>query len=216
LNALELTGRARTHLVEVPEQGCHVHLHTATPYRQLRRAATNAGFDLVAVSAFRDFDRQLAIWNAKYDQPAAEGVAGDTPDQRIDAILQWSALPGASRHHWGTDMDLIDRGAIAPGYRVRLVTEEYALGGPFAAAAEWLETHAVRFGFFRPYRGIRSGVQAEPWHFSFAPAAEQARKYLNLPLLHEAIGQADMSGKDAVLARLEEITSRYVNAIDLP
>jgi LAS superfamily LD-carboxypeptidase LdcB len=211
----ELTGRSRTHLVEVQNLGCQVHAHVVTPFLQLRRAASKAGFDLVAASAFRDFDRQLAIWNAKFDAPDAGGAVA-TPDERIDAILQWSALPGASRHHWGTDMDLIDRAALAPGYRVRLVPEEYAPGGPFAAAALWLEANASRFGFFRPYRGLRSGVQPEPWHFSFAPVAEQARRHLTAALLRAALTEAALCGKDAVLARLEEILSRYVNAIDLP
>ena len=216
MNHLELTGRARTHLVEVPDQSCQVHRHVATPFEQLRRAATKEGFDLAAASAFRDFERQLSIWNAKYDKPAADGMAALAPNERIDAILQWSALPGASRHHWGTDMDLIDRAALTPGYRVRLVAEEYAPGGPFAAAAEWLEANAARFGFFRPYRGISSGVQAEPWHFSFAPAAEPARKSLTVALLRGVIGEASLSGKEAVLARLEEIVGCYVNSIDLP
>jgi LAS superfamily LD-carboxypeptidase LdcB len=215
LNPLELTGRARTHLIEAPGQGCHVHVHAATPFLQLRRAATEAGFDLAAVSAFRDFGRQLAIWNAKYDRAGADGAI-PAPDERIDAILRWSALPGASRHHWGTDVDLIDRAALPAGYRVRLVTEEYAPGGPFAAAAAWLEANASRFGFFRPYRGILSGVQAEPWHFSFAPVAEEARRHLSVALLREALGEAGLSGKQAVLARLDEIVARYVNAIDLP
>jgi LAS superfamily LD-carboxypeptidase LdcB len=190
-------------------------VHVATPFMQLRGAAAKAGFDLAAVSAFRDFERQLAIWNAKFDRPAGDGAALNS-DERIDAILQWSALPGASRHHWGTDMDLIDRAAMPPDYRVRLVSEEYARGGVFAAAAEWLEANASRFGFFRPYRGIRSGVQAEPWHFSFAPVAEAARRHFSVPLLSAALGEAGLSGKQAVLARLEEIVARYVNSIDLP
>ena len=182
---------------------------------QLRAAASRAGFDLAAVSAFRDFGRQLNIWNAKYDMPAADGAALG-PDQRIDQILQWSALPGASRHHWGTDLDLIDRAQLTPGYRVQLVSEEYSTGGPFGAAALWLEANAARFGFFRPYRGIRSGVQAEPWHFSFAPVAEGARRNFSVPLLKAALGEAGLSGKQAVLARLEQIVARYVNSIDLP
>jgi LAS superfamily LD-carboxypeptidase LdcB len=215
LNPFELTGRARTHLLEVPGEGCHVHRQVATPFSQLRRAAAKDGFDLAAASAFRDFDRQLSLWNAKYDKPAAEAIAL-APNERIDAILQWSALPGASRHHWGTDLDLIDRAAMSPGYRVRLVSEEYAPGGPFAKAAQWLEANAARFGFFRPYRGISSGVQAEPWHFSFAPTAEQARKNLGVAVLREVIGGVNLSGKEAVLTRLEEIVSRYVNSIDLP
>jgi LAS superfamily LD-carboxypeptidase LdcB len=215
LTPRELTGRSRTHLVEVPGQGCHVHAHVVTPFMQLRHAASKAGFDLAAASAFRDFERQLAIWNAKFDAPSAGG-APSTPDERISAILQWSALPGASRHHWGTDLDLIDRAALTPGLSVRLVPEEYAPGGPFAAAALWLEANAPRFGFFRPYRGVRSGVQPEPWHYSFAPVAEQARRHLRAELLRTVLAEVALSGKERVLARLEEILSRYVNAIDLP
>jgi LAS superfamily LD-carboxypeptidase LdcB len=211
----ELTGRSRTHLVEVPGQGCHVHAHVVTPFMQLRRAASKAGFDLAAASAFRDFERQLAIWNAKFDAPSAGG-APSTPDERINAILQWSALPGASRHHWGTDLDLIDRAALTPAFSVRLVPEEYASGGPFAAAAQWLEANAAHYGFFRPYRGLRSGVQPEPWHFSFAPVAEQARRHVSAALLRTVLAEVALSGKERVLARLEEILSRYVNSIDLP
>jgi LAS superfamily LD-carboxypeptidase LdcB len=211
----ELTGRSRTHLAEMPGEGCHVHAHVVTPFMQLRRAAAKAGFDLAAASAFRDFERQLAIWNAKFDAPAA-GSEPSGPDERINAILQWSALPGASRHHWGTDLDLIDRAALNPGYRVRLVAEEYAPGGPFAAAALWLEANAAHYGFFRPYRGVRSGVQPEPWHFSFAPVAEQARRHMSAALLRATLAEVALCGKEAVLLRLEEILSRYVNAIDLP
>ena len=81
---------------------------------------------------------------------------------RIDTILLWSALPGASRHHWGTDVDLVDARTIAPEYRVQLTPQEFAPGGPFARLAEWLEAHAARFGFFRPYRGVMSGVRPNP------------------------------------------------------
>ena len=57
-------------------------------------------------------------------------------------------------------------------YADKLTREEFAPGGPFAPLAAWLDIHAPRFGFFRPYQGVRSGVQPEPWHFSFAPIAE--------------------------------------------
>ena len=99
--------------------------------------------------------------------------------------LLWSALPGASRHHWGTDVDVIDARATAPGYRVQLTPEEYAPGGPFAPLGEWLEANAARFGFFRPFRGVLSGVQPEPWHFSFAPVAENARRALSPAVLQQ-------------------------------
>ena len=222
MNAAELTGRARTHLVEVPEFGCALHADVRAPFDALRRAALADGFDLAPASAFRDFERQLRIWNEKYrgERPLydAAGALVDpaalSPGARIDAILLWSALPGASRHHWGTDLDLVDRRAMAAGHVPRLIPDEYADGGPFADLRAWLERHADRYGFFRPYRGRLSGVQAEPWHFSFAPVAEEARRRLGPGVLRDAIEAAPLEGRDTVLARLEELHARFVASID--
>ena len=36
-------------------------------------------------------------------------------------ILEWSALPGASRHHWGSEFDVFDLAALPEGYRVQLL-----------------------------------------------------------------------------------------------
>ncbi len=224
MNAGELTGRERTHLAALPEFRRSLHAQVVLPFLNLRREARAAGIDLYPWSAFRDFERQLGIWNAKYagERPldGADGKPLDAarlaPAERIAAILRWSALPGASRHHWGTDLDLVDRAAIPAGYEVRLVPEEFAPGGPFAHLGVWLDEHAARFGFFRPFRGIRSGVQAEPWHFSFAPLAEPARRALSPALLRETIAAAAVSGKEHVLAQLEELHARYIAAIDWP
>jgi LAS superfamily LD-carboxypeptidase LdcB len=221
---LELTGRARSHIVEVSDPPCALHAQAVAPFLSLRRAARSEGFDLVPVSSFRDFGRQLAIWNAKFGgaKPlyATDGspleAARLAPEERIAAILRWSALPGASRHHWGTDLDLIDGEATSSGYRVQLTAAEYAAEGPFGRLAHWLENNAPRFGFFRPFRGVLSGVQAEPWHFSFAPLAEPARRALTCAMLHGALEDAPLLGKECVLARLEELHSRYVAGIDWP
>jgi LAS superfamily LD-carboxypeptidase LdcB len=224
VNDGELTGQVRTHIADVPTPACALHAHVVAPFLNLRRAALADGFDLVPVSSFRDFSRQLAIWNGKFsgEKPALDAsgspldVSRLSPLQRVEAILLWSALPGASRHHWGTDVDLVDRNATPPGYRVRLTQEEFAPAGPFAPLAEWLETNAARFGFFRPFRGVLSGVQPEPWHFSFAPVAEIARRCLTPAVLHKAIAGAPLSGKKQVLERLDELHARYVAAIDWP
>ena len=220
----ELTGRARGHIEELDCPRCALHAQASTPFLRLRAAAAAAGFDLVPQSAYRDFDRQLRIWNAKFNGEApVNDLSGKpvealtlTPAQRIDAILVWSALPGASRHHWGTDLDLIDRAAIPAGYRVQLVAEEYAPSGLFGPLGAWLETNAPRFGFFRPFRGVLSGVQAEAWHFSFAPLAEPARRALRVADLRDALRGAPLAGKDAVLERLGELHERYVARIDWP
>jgi LAS superfamily LD-carboxypeptidase LdcB len=224
VNDGELTGQLSTHIADVSEPRCALHTHVVSPFLNLRRAALTAGFDLVPISSFRDFSRQLAIWNGKFrgEKPIVDAsgesieVRELSPKQRVEAILLWSALPGASRHHWGTDVDLIDRRAIAPDYRVELTAAEFAPTGPFAALAAWLETNAARYGFFRPFRGVLSGVQPEPWHFSFAPAAENARRALTPAVLRKAIDAAPLLGKEEVLARLEELHARYVLAIDWP
>ena len=139
-----------------------------------------------------------------------------TPLERVEAILLWSALPGASRHHWGTDVDLIDRLRAASATADSLRQQEFAPGGPFAAARRVAGDHAARFGFFRPFRGVRSGVQPEPWHFSFAPIAEMARRALESDGVAWAIAAAPILGKELVLAHLDELHARYVAAIDLP
>ena len=161
MTADELTGLVRTHIVDVSVPPCMLHVGARAAFLAMRKAAALDNHDLVAQSSFRDFHRQLAIWNGKFDgsRPMydAAGVGVDaaalTPAARIDAILLWSALPGASRHHWGTDIDLIDRTAVTAGYQVKLTHAEFAANGPFAAIADWLEANASRFGFFRPLPG---------------------------------------------------------------
>lgn len=224
MNPAELTGQVRTHIADVSFLSCALHVHAVAPFLALRRAALADGLDPMPHSSFRDFSRQLDIWNGKFSGTRsmldASGRPIDvnelTPLQRVDAILLWSALPGASRHHWGTDIDVIDRRATAPDYKVRLTPEEFAPGGPYAALAEWLETNAARFGFFRPFRGVRSGVQPEPWHFSFAPIAENARRDLRPAVLYKAIEAAPLLGKEQVLAQLDALHARYVASIDWP
>jgi len=59
-------------------------------------------------------------------------------------------------------------------------------------------------------------VEPEPWHFSFAPIAENARRALTPAVLREAIVAAPLLGKEEVLARLDELHTRYVASIDWP
>jgi LAS superfamily LD-carboxypeptidase LdcB len=224
VNGAELTGQVRTHITDIPELACALHAHVVAPFLNLRRAALDDGFELEPVSSFRDFSRQLKIWNAKFsgEKPMLDAsgrlleTGKLTPRERVESILLWSALPGASRHHWGTDVDVIDRRAGPPGYRPQLTPQEFAAGGPYAALDEWLEAHAAEFGFFRPFRGVRSGVQPEPWHLSFAPVAENARRALLPAVLRKAIEAAALLGRDEVLAQLDALHARYVAAIDWP
>ncbi len=220
----ELTGRSRAHVRELADPPCVLHEHVVAPFLALRRSAATAGLDVAVASGFRDFDRQLVLWNDKYRgaRPVYDATGRQVdvttldPAARVDAILTWSALPGASRHHWGTELDLYDRGALPAGRQLRLEPQEYAAGGPFHALSVWLEANAARFGFFRPYRGLRSAVAPEPWHWSFAPIAIEAQRALSTEVLGEALAAAPLAGREIVLARIGDLHARYVRATDGP
>jgi LAS superfamily LD-carboxypeptidase LdcB len=224
LDPLELTGRARTHVVQLDELRCALHRDVVEPFAALRAAAAREGMDIRVFSAFRDFAAQLSIWNRKFSgQRPLFGRDGSLlqyasldRDELIEAILSWSALPGASRHHWGSDIDVFDAAAVAPDYRVQLLPEEYAEGGPFAELNRWLDENAVRFGFFRPYDRDRGGVHPEPWHISHAATSLPALDRLSPQLIAEALQAGDVLGIDAVLERLENIFRRYVVNVARP
>lgn len=224
MNELELTGRARTHIVDLDRPRCALHYAAATSFLAMRDAAAAAGIELEAASSFRDFERQLQIWNAKWqgERPlldragrTLEAAALD-PVARVDAILCWSALPAGSRHHWGTDCDVIDVAAVPQGYRVQLIPEEYGAGGMFERLGAWLDQHMGRFGFYRPYASAGCGAGVEPWHLSYWPVAHEALECLTLPVLRRAIAGSDILGREQVLERLPEIYTRFILAVDSP
>lgn len=224
MNELELTGRARTHVIDLIEPACSLHYEVVASWLAMKDAAAVDGMDLQVRSSFRDFQTQLAIWNSKwrgerplYDREGRLLRRDQLNDsQTIDAILCWSALPGGSRHHWGSDLDVIDAAAIPTGYKVELLPSEYAPGGVFEKLTRWLDAHMHEFGFFRPYRTERGGVSPEPWHLSYAPVSIPALESLSLSTLRHVLEATDIDGKPHVLARLPEIYTRYLLSIDAP
>lgn len=224
MDVLELTGRSRAHIIEIELPRVALHYAAVASFLAMRDAALRAGIDLQAASGFRDHDRQLLLWNRKWrgERPlyGRDGrlleAARLSEAERVDAILTWSALPGGSRHHWGSDVDVFDAAAAPPGYQVQLLPEEYAGGGVFARLSAWLDDHMGHFGFFRPYGSDRGGAGVEPWHLSYAPVAREAIEGLSLSVLRTTIADADMLGRDVVLERLPEIYTRYILGVDAP
>lgn len=171
-----------------------------------RRAAT-AGFDLRVASAFRSYDRQLDIVNAKWlghrpvldEAGVSQRRASLSDSDWLAAILRFSALPGTSRHHWGTDFDIWDRSTVADDYAPQLLTSEYQRGGVFAEMSDWLDdliSADNAEGFYKPYEVDRGGVAPEPWHISYRPVAQGFCRQLSLshclPLWR---GHADPAGE---------------------
>jgi LAS superfamily LD-carboxypeptidase LdcB len=206
MNALELTGRAVTHVVLDPQLKLVLHPDVVPALKALQEAARADGHTIQVVSAFRSFDRQLAIWNAKWrgERPLLDANEKPldanlfTPGEKVRAILLWSALPGTSRHHWGTDIDVIDRAALPPGRSSDLLQRDFRAGGCFHTFDLWLESNAGRFGFYRPYQG-QGPTQAEPWHLSFQQLGARAEKLMNRTIVIESLRGSNILGFEAIL-----------------
>jgi LAS superfamily LD-carboxypeptidase LdcB len=214
-------GRAPELMVEFGPTRVCVHREVVAALRAMVDAAASERLALTVASGFRSFDRQLAIWNqkARGERPlldASERALDPhalTPEQRLFAILRWSALPGGSRHHWGTDLDVFDASVLPKGAAPRLERNEAAPDGIFARLHGWLDDHAHRFGFFRPYDRDRGGVSPEPWHLSYAPIARACEAAHSRELLETAVIGADLELKDEVLRNLDTIYDRYVKGV---
>jgi LAS superfamily LD-carboxypeptidase LdcB len=224
LNELELTGRERSHVVQREDLKAALQRDALAAFLEMKAAAALEGIDIAIASAYRDFSAQQRIWDMKFrgEWPLydADGCIRDhalmNDTELVEAILSWSAVPGGSRHHWGTDIDVFDRAAVPPGYHVRLLPDEAAPGGVFHRLHRWLDDNMARFGFFRPYGTYRGGVHPEPWHLSYAPVSNIALRALTPAMLESAVRASDILGRDLVLARIAEIHRRYIVDIDTP
>ena len=224
LSGEALTGRSSAHVVALPGGACRLHPGAAAAFLAMQAAARGEGLELQAVSGFRDLARQLAIWNGKFrgERPVLDRhgrpvdmAALDEPG-RVEAILVWSALPGASRHHWGSDFDVVDAASVPAGEPPRLESHDFAAAGRHAPLAGWLDRHAADYGFFRPYDIDRGGVSPEPWHLSFAPVAVPAQAAMGARLLAEALAGVDIEGRTTIERRLDSLYDRYVAAVAVP
>ncbi|MBC7893763.1 MAG: M15 family metallopeptidase [Cytophagaceae bacterium] len=207
--------------------GVRLHRDAVEPFLQLWEDAGAEGFDITIHSAFRDFARQLSIWNRKVagTLPVLDSrgtpidISTLTPRELVYAILRWSALPGASRHHWGTDLDVYDAAATPVGYELQLVPAEVDAGGMHAPLHEWLDARiasGTAYDFYRPYDADRGGVAPERWHLSYAPIATTYAQWLTPELLRTTIAGADMLLKEIVLEHLEDLYMRFVINVSQP
>lgn len=216
---LQLTGRTTQHIREV-SPGHYLHELVLEPYRQLVALAAESGFELRLASGFRSFDRQLEIWNSKAsgqraildDAGCVVVLDGLSELEKVYSILRWSALPGASRHHWGTEVDIWDASAVDKGYRPQLIPQEYRRGGVFYSLSEWLDEliSTKEIEFYRPYTKDNGGIAPELWHLSYRPVAENFTKSMNQSLLQGVLNQHNIIFGDTISINLEEIYRRFV------
>ena len=226
-------GLSEEHLVSIAPD-LRAERETATAFQTLGRRAAERGFELRIASAFRDYDRQVRIINDKWTgaRPVTDGKGRflertQYDDQEwLNLILRFSALPGTSRHHWGTDLDIWDASAVDEEYRVQLAPSEYGTSGPFFEMTRWLDELMAAGdaeGFFKPYVEDRGGIAPEAWHISYRPAALRYQDTFSLEsLIPLWRGEADACGNvheplamlEVIEPQVDHLMERFVAVLD--
>lgn len=220
MNSTFLLGFDDNVMIQLDLFNVKIHPELRAPLEDLFVAAKAAGFELAIASGYRSFSRQLLIWNQKARglRPLLDSngnlldASRLSDEQKMFSILRWSALPGSSRHHWGTEVDVYDKSRISPDYQLQLNVAETEQGGPFVEFHQWLseELASDDCPFFRPYLVDKGGVAPEPWHLSYKPLADVFYKSFSIDLLREQIAISEIELKDAILKNLDEIVRRFI------
>lgn len=175
----------------------YINREASIQFKKMYAAALADNIKLIILSAARNFDYQKAIWEKKWER--LNNSAFKDPLLRATEILKYSALPGTSRHHWGTDIDLVN------------LNNSYFESGEGKRIYEWLKANASKYGFYQPYTaGRKMGYKEEKWHWSYLPVAEiYLQEYL------KTITCNDISGFYGAKTVLQlNVVNNYVKAVN--
>ncbi|OIQ18144.1 M15 family metallopeptidase [Lacinutrix sp. MedPE-SW] len=142
-------------------------------FKKLQKEALKSNIKIAAVSSYRSYSHQKRIWERKYKSNNTKGL---TPKANIKKIIEYSTIPGTSRHHWGTDIDIYQTNVKQPNSILQ--PKNYHDNGSYCKLKEWMDTNASYFGFHLVYTDIsnRKGFKYEPWHYSYKPLSQNFLK----------------------------------------
>lgn len=188
--------------------GMYLQKEVYAQFIKMWEAARSENINLQIRSATRNFEYQKGIWERKWsgvtllDGNINAKKHFDNDSLRALKILEYSAMPGASRHHWGTEVDLnsFNNSWFEKDDGLKLFT--------------WLENNAHSFGFCRPYTqkdtSRRYGYNEEKWHWSYKPLSANytsfAKEFLRDSMLNGFSG--------AELCQKIGVVDKYVLGID--
>lgn len=181
-----LTGRfdpsKHDSFVKVPaiygnREGMYLQREVFEAFLKMHEAAKSENINLVIVSATRNFEAQKSIWEGKWNNLMKDEKVKKMEEKDIyiaKDILQYSSMPGTSRHHWGTDIDF------------NALNNEWFEKGEGKKLYDWLQSKGPDFGFYLVYsekgENRPTGYNEEKWHYTYKPLSKkytaQALKFL--------------------------------------
>ena len=172
-------------------------LHEAyLKFKQMQNDAKKEGIEIEIVSGYRSYEKQKDIWNNKYNKNFENGILGI---KNINRIIQYSTLPGTSRHHWGTDIDIIDKRFVPKGDL--LIEKNYAENGIYSQLFYWMKKNSKKYGFYLVYDDSpkRKGFKFEPWHYSYKPLSVIfLRRFIERNLLFKITQDSSLLGRQFI------------------
>lgn len=180
-------------------------------FLKLKVAALKDGIKIQVVSSYRNFNHQKRIWERKYNRYINQGL---TPKQSIKKIIEYSTIPGTSRHHWGTDLDIIDANVKRPNNVLN--PKHFDSLGPFCKLKEWMDANAEKYGFYIVYteRTDRKGFKYEPWHYTYKPLSSSYLKQYKTLDIKTILKNDKLEGSNAFT---EQFINNYIteNILDI-
>jgi LAS superfamily LD-carboxypeptidase LdcB len=175
-------------------------------FQRMAEQAAKENIKIIIKSSTRNFDYQKGIWERKWkgETVLEDGTkASDIKDtkERALMILKYSSMPGTSRHHWGTDID------------INAFENTYFETGDGLKLYNWMLLHAADFGFCQVYdaKGENrvSGYNEEKWHWSYMPISSIITSIASQKLKNEMI--AGFLGSE--VATKVDMVNNYVLSI---
>jgi len=198
--------------IELYGDGINLRKEAHDAFVEMKKAAQADGIEMKIVSSYRSFDRQAVIFERKYLKYTEE--EGMEPLDAIEKIIEYSTIPGTSRHHWGTDIDLIDGSPKVDGDV--LVPSKFGTGGPFEKFKLWMDENSKKYNYYLVYTDDpkRRGFKYEPWHYSYAPLSIPMLKSFRLKNIMKQLEQEDFLGGDHLTT---EFVKTYIedNILDI-
>ena len=149
-------------------------------YKKMYEAALADSVQLIITSGHRTFTEQIYEWELRWNDPRTETVF-ENEVEKAKFLLQYRAMPGTTRHHWGTDIDL--NSFELAYYQTQEGEKVY----------DWLKENAAKFGFYQPYTPYDHkrpyGYREEKWHWSYKPLSRlMLNEYLKLVIINDIVG----------------------------
>lgn len=181
-----------------PKENIFLNKQAYQAFSRMHQAAKNEGVNLVILSATRTFNAQKNIWEKKWIR---DDYKKFSPAQRVKEIMKYSSMPGTSRHHWGTDID------------INSLENNYFNSQEGKKVYDWMVKNASKFGYFQTYTSKvngRTGYEEEKWHWSYMPiAGPMLEAYL------KTISYSDLNGfSGSELAKESKVIEEYVNGLE--